>query len=248
MNPNATGGNLTRRLVEALGGSIVGGRYGADTPFPIEAEIGSQFNASRSVVREAVKMLTAKGLLSSRPRRGTVVEPETRWNLLDPDVLRWLLERKFSYELLTEFSQMRMAVEPTAAALAAQRRNGAEIEAIRAALLRMEAAQHGQDDPLGSDIAFHVAVLQASGNRFYRQLRDMIDTALRFSIRVTNASKGVSVGSVTDHAKVLHAIEAGDPEAAQAAMRALLEEAIDLIAAAREEATSADAPGTAMIG
>ena len=235
MSRPAHADNLTRRVVEALGQAIVTGTWDAAGAFPIEAELCARFGVSRSVVREAVKMLTAKGLLSARPRRGTVVEPEPHWNLLDPDVLRWLLQRAPSPELLAEFTQMRLGIEPQAAALAAQAvgRGQAEmLPPIRAALARMRAAGTGDDDPLASDIAFHVAILHASGNRFLVQLRELVDTALRISIRMTNARKGVALASVDDHARVLHAIEAGDPVAAAAAMRALLGEALDLIEAA----------------
>ena len=235
MSRPAHADNLTRRVVEALGQAIVTGGWDAAGAFPIEAELCARFGVSRSVVREAVKMLTAKGLLSARPRRGTVVEPEPHWNLLDPDVLRWLLERAPSPALLAEFTQMRLGIEPQAAALAAQAvgRGQAEmLPPIRAALARMRAAGTGDDDPLASDIAFHVAILHASGNRFLVQLRELVDTALRISIRMTNARKGVALASVDDHARVLHAIEAGDPVAAAAAMRALLGEALDLIEAA----------------
>ena len=235
MSRPAYADNLTRRVVEALGQAIVTGGWDAAGAFPIEAELCARFGVSRSVVREAVKMLTAKGLLSARPRRGTVVEPEPHWNLLDPDVLRWLLERAPSPGLLAEFTQMRLGIEPQAAALAAQavgRGQAGMLLPIREALARMQAAGAGQDDPLASDIAFHVAILHASGNRFLVQLRELVDTALRISIRMTNARKGVALASVDDHARVLHAIEAGDPVAAAAAMRALLGEALDLIEAA----------------
>ena len=228
--------NLTRRVVEALGQAIVTGTWQATGAFPIEAELCARFGVSRSVVREAVKMLTAKGLLSARPRRGTVVEPEPHWNLLDPDVLRWLLQRAPSPELLAEFTQMRLGIEPQAAALAAQavgRGQAGMLLPIREALARMQAAGAGQDDPLASDIAFHVAILHASGNRFLVQLRELVDTALRISIRMTNARKGVALASVDDHARVLRAIEAADAPAAAAAMRELLGEALELIQAER---------------
>ena len=236
MSRPAHADNLTRRVVEALGQAIVTGTWQATGAFPIEAELCARFGVSRSVVREAVKMLTAKGLLSARPRRGTVVEPEPHWNLLDPDVLRWLLERAPSPALLAEFTQMRLGIEPQAAALAAQAvgRGQAEmLPPIRAALARMRAAGTGDDDPLASDIAFHVAILHASGNRFLVQLRELVDTALRISIRLTNARKGVSLASVDDHARVLRAIEAADAPAAAAAMRELLGEALELIQAER---------------
>jgi DNA-binding FadR family transcriptional regulator len=221
--------NRTKRIVEDLGIAIVTGHYSESNSFPVEADLCKQYGVSRSILREAVKMLTAKGLLSARPRQGTWVQPEENWNLLDRDVLRWLLERKLSLSLLTEFTQMRLAVEPTAAALAAQTADDKDIAAIYAAVDRMAASEQGRDDPLGSDIAFHVSILWASGNRFYFQLCDLIDTALKFSIRTTNAYKGVQQASVADHRKVADAIAARDAKAAETAMRAMMQEALDLI-------------------
>jgi DNA-binding FadR family transcriptional regulator len=231
----AGGANLTFRVMEDLGVAIVTGRYSEDNPFPIEAMLCEQYGVSRSVLREAVKMLTAKGLLGARPRHGTWVQPEHGWNFLDPDVLRWLLERKLSFQLLAEFTQMRMAVEPVAAAMAATAAGRDEIASIMSAINRMIAAENGDDDPLTSDIAFHVAVMRASGNRFYAQLCDMIDTAARFSIRATNYFKGVAQASAADHKKVADAIVIGDAKAAETAMRFLMQEALDLIAFAKTQ-------------
>jgi DNA-binding FadR family transcriptional regulator len=232
LKPRRAGRNLTSSIVDDLGAAIVTGAY-ADTPFPVEAELCARYKASRSVLREAVKMLTAKGLLSAKPRQGTRVVPEAQWNLFDPDVLRWLLERKFSLDLLIEFTDMRLAIEPAAAALAALHATRLELAQIMAMIDRMRAADLGQDDPLESDIAFHVAVLQASGNRFYRQMREFVATALRSSIRITNRYKGVRLASVADHKKVADAILAGDADVASTAMRTLLEEARALIEKAR---------------
>ncbi len=232
----ADGQNLTYRIVQALGIAIVSGTYTVKNPFPIEADLCKQYGASRSVLREAVKMLTAKGLLSARPRQGTWVQPEDNWNLLDPDVLRWLLERKISFSLLREFAQVRLAVEPKAAALAAVVATPEKKAAINAAIARMAAADEGEDDPLPSDIAFHVAVLRASGNRFYSQLSGVTETALRFSIRMQNRFKGVRRASVPDHKKISDAILAGDSESAENAMRELILEALNLIEKAESEA------------
>ncbi|GAA0533780.1 DNA-binding FadR family transcriptional regulator [Rhizomicrobium palustre] len=229
------GSNLTFRIMEDLGIAIVTGHYSEKNPFPIEASLCEKYSVSRSVLREAVKMLTAKGLLSARPRHGTWVQPEQNWNFFDPDVLRWLLERKLSYSLLIEFTQMRMAVEPFAAATAAQTAGAREVAPILHALSRMTAAEQGDDDPLTSDIAFHVAVMKASGNRFYEQLCDMIDTALRISIRMTNQLKGVRQASVADHKKVADAIIAHDPATAQQAMQVMLDEAMELIVNAQRQ-------------
>ena len=232
------GQNLTYRIVQDLGIAIVSGKYTVKNPFPVEAELCEQYGASRSVLREAVKMLTAKGLLSARPRQGTWVQAEENWNLLDPDVLRWLLERKLSFPLLREFAQVRLAVEPKAAALAVGLVSRQAGQALPDFLLieRMAAADRGEDDSLESDIAFHVAILTASGNRFYTQLRKLTETALRFSIRMTNRYKGVHRASVQDHKKISDAVLAGDAALAEAAMQYLIQEALDLINKAEDTA------------
>lgn len=221
------GRNLTYGLLDSLGRAIVTGRYEQEV-FPTEAELAKQHGVSRSVTREAVKMLTAKGLLSARPRQGTVVQPSQNWNLFDTDVLRWLLERKFSVDLLRQFNELRVAIEPEAAALAARVATADDLHAISAGLDRMAAAERGEDDPLDADIAFHVAILRASENPFYAQFRDVVSTALRTSIRYTNRIKG-RTANLGDHAAVRDAIAARDPERARMAMRALIGDVLDLI-------------------
>jgi DNA-binding FadR family transcriptional regulator len=228
------GRNLTYGLLDALGRSIVVGKYDTQ-PFPTEAELARQHGVSRSVTREAVKMLTTKGLLSARPRQGTIVQPGTSWNLFDPDVLRWLLERKFSVELLRHFNQLRVAIEPEAAALAASHANPADLEAIKRGLDRMVAAEEGMDNTLDADVAFHVAILLASKNPFYAQFRDVVTTALHSSIQFTNRIKGRSA-SVADHAAVSDAIIRGHAEGAYVAMRKIVNDVLDLIDTAEPEA------------
>ncbi len=234
----ADGQNLTYRIVQALGVAIVSGVYSIKNPFPIEADLCKQYGASRSVLREAVKMLTAKGLLSARPRQGTWVQPEENWNLLDPDVLRWMLERKITFSLLREFAQVRLAVEPKAAALAATVATSDMKSAIRTAVERMAQADKDEDDPLPSDIAFHIAVLRASGNRFFAQLSGVTESTLRFSIRMQNRYKGVRRASVPDHKRISDAILAGNAVVAEEATRALIQEALDLINKADAEGRS----------
>ncbi|MDB5672073.1 MAG: FadR family transcriptional regulator [Alphaproteobacteria bacterium] len=222
------GRNLTFAMLDALGRAIVTGEYDGER-FPTEAELATEHLVSRSVTREAVKMLTAKGLLTARPRKGTTVQPASAWNLFDPDVLRWLLERKFSLDLLREFTELRIAIEPAAAALAARNADSRAIAAVQAGFERMEAAEAGTDDPLDSDIAFHIAVLNASGNAFYRQFRDVVATALQKSIRFTNRFNG-RTASLPHHQAVLSAIEARDDAAAAAAMTVIIADVRDLIA------------------
>ncbi|WP_375290310.1 FadR/GntR family transcriptional regulator [Qipengyuania sp.] len=229
----ALGRNLTYGLLDNLGRAIVTGQF-EKQPFPTEAELAKYHQVSRSVTREAVKMLTAKGLLSARPRQGTIVQPTASWNLFDTDVLRWLLERQFSVELLKHFNQLRVAIEPEAAALAARFGDEEELQRISDGLDRMVAAEQGLDDTLQADIAFHVAILRASRNPFYVQFRDVVATALRTSIRFTNRVKGRSA-SVSDHAAVRDAIIARNEDAARATMRNLIGDVLDLIDTANPE-------------
>lgn len=220
------GRNLTHGLLDTLGRAIVSGQF-AERAFPSEADLVKEYGISRSITREAVKMLTAKGLVGARPKRGTFALPEEAWSLFDPDVLRWLLDRKASRDLLRQFNELRIAVEPQAAALAAQRATPVQIEAIKAALLRMERAELGEDDTLEADIAFHIATLRASNNPFFAQFRDLVTTALRTSIRLTNRLAG-RTANIAEHAAVHAAIAARRPDEASAAMTRLIDGVLHL--------------------
>jgi len=225
--------NITQSIVQDLGVAIVTGKY-TEANFPTESTLCDEYRAARTVLREAVKMLSSKGLLISRQRKGTVVAPEDHWNLFDPDVMRWLLQRRLSLDLLIDVTQIRLGVEPVAAGLAARNATDEGREDISRAVLRMMAAEEGDDDPLTSDMSFHVAVLQASGNRFCRQLHEMIETALRFSIRLTNSLKGVQLASIADHKAVADAILARDSAGAETAMREMIQGTLDLLLMLRE--------------
>ncbi|MGC1300973.1 MAG: FCD domain-containing protein [Caulobacteraceae bacterium] len=230
--------NISQAVADDLGIAIVTGRIARDAPFPTEIDLCEHYGASRTVLREAIKMLIAKGLLVVRPRLGARIRPERDWNLLDPEVLQWLLERAFSYRLLVEFTEIRLSVEPGAAALAATAADPADRQRIAEAIEGMFAAERGEADPLETDIALHVAILNASGNRFYIQLRDMIEAALRFSIRRTHDFKGLMTTAL-DHKRIADAVLAGDPEAAAEGMRALILEALHLIRRAEAEENAA---------
>ena len=123
---------LTRELVETIGAKIVRGDSPPGGNLAIEAELAKQYETSRTVIREAIKMLTAKGLVGSRPRRGTYVEPEAKWNILDPDVLRWILQRRFSFSLMRDFLIAREGIEPKAASAAAKLQDRAAIAEVDA--------------------------------------------------------------------------------------------------------------------
>ena len=220
--------NLSQRMVQELGRTIICGEF-IDDSLPTEAELCEQFGVSRSAVREAVKMLSAKGLITSKPRQGIRIQPEDQWNIFDPDLLRWMLESKPSLHVLKEFLQVRIAIEPEAAALAARYGDPSKLEAIEKTLDGMRKAEANSKEDLEADIAFHVSILYASNNRFYIRLRDFISTALRVSISHTNPIKGNHEGVVEDHSKVFNAIKNRNPERARQAMLALIDEALNFI-------------------
>jgi DNA-binding FadR family transcriptional regulator len=221
--------NLTHQLTHDLGMAIVQGVYPVGQGLPSEADLCLQYDVSRSATREAVKMLSAKGLISSRPKQCIRVLPESNWNMFDTDVLRWILSSKPSLSLLKEFTQVRVALEPQAAALASVTASYAQLEDIDKALARMVDADQGLDDPLEADIAFHTSILIASNNRFFVQLTEFISTALRVSIRYTNRIKGVPGADVKKHADILDSIKSRNPEKAKLAVVTILEEALELI-------------------
>jgi len=229
MFQNSSPNNLTHQLVQELGKAIVSERYMIDQGFPSEAELCEQYQISRTATREAVKMLAAKGLLISRPRKGIMVQRREHWNLFDPDMLSWILSSTPSLETLRDFLQLRMAIEPEAAALAARNATKEDLQAIATALEQMLQAESGLADPLQTDIDFHVAILSASKNPFFMQLRNFIETALRVSIRFTNYFKGVDTASYQDHQKIYAAIAAGDSQAAREHSRQMETEALQLI-------------------
>jgi DNA-binding FadR family transcriptional regulator len=213
------GRNLTYGLLELLGRGIVTGQY--DQDFPTEGELAKQFGVSRSVTREAVKMLSAKGLVDGRPKTGTYVLPDKSWNLFDTDVLRWHVDRAPPLRLLLEFNELRRAIEPEAAELAAMRAVPEEIARIGAALEHMRSADRGQEDPIEAEVAFHLALLDASRNPFFRQFRAILAAVLPASVRfVHRVSKRPP--DIVGHAVVYEAIAAYEPDAARKAMRQLL--------------------------
>lgn len=221
--------NLTQQLTHKLGEAIVKGDYPIGSRMPSEALLCEQFRISRSATREAVKMLSAKGLISSRPKQGITVNPEIQWNLFDSDVLDWILKSKPSLNLLKEFTQVRFAIEPIAAKLAAENATPIQIKKIEEALHSISEAQEGLEDQLDAHINFLNMLLIASGNRFFIQLTQFVNAALRVSIRYTNNVKGVSNTDVTFHNKVFNAIKNGDATTAEKLITDILADALKLI-------------------
>lgn len=207
-------------MVQALGAAIVRGEIASGTVLPPEHDLAERYGAGRSVVREAVKILTAKGLLSVRPRHGTQVRPLHEWTLLDPDVLGWMRsEDGLDRNLLLALEETRAIIEPEAAALAAVRATPDDLARIRAALTAMEADQNAPQAAIAADKRFHLAILDATNNPILRSFRGAIEAILSAMFDFT---VDVFAGNLANHAAVLDAIAAGDADRAREAMRQVL--------------------------
>lgn len=207
-------------VVHELGLRIVSGQIAEGEVLPIETQLGAEFEVSRTALREGIKVLTAKGLLVSRTRTGTRVRPRSDWNMLDPDVLAWRLETHHDAEFAQDLYDFRMAIEPMAASLAAERASDEQIEEMKAALADMRAAGLDSKAFIEPDLRFHQTLLTACRNDLLASLSALIETALSFSF---NQSDLVMTEKIADvHDDVFFAIRDRDAQAAHAAMVTLI--------------------------
>ncbi len=224
---------LRRRLYEdvvnEIGLRIISGAYQAGDILPSEENLVEEFGVSRTVVREAVKVLTEKGLLQPRPKLGTAIYPRNQWNLLDSDVLNWELQAGQQELLLNKVTEARRIIEPEAAALAAQRASDGQIaQMIKSFDEMVYAAEHFEShaqDYIDSDMVFHAVILNACGNELLEQMANMMRNALVASRQVTTAIPGKAAAAIPAHRAVLHAIQQRDSEAAYRTMQALIDRA-----------------------
>jgi GntR family transcriptional regulator, galactonate operon transcriptional repressor len=207
-------------VVTTLGSAIARGEPGAGCFLPREAELEARLGASRGVVREAVKILAAKGLVSVGPRHGTRVRPLREWNFLDRDVLAWVGAGPMARELLRALEEARRVVEPAAAALAAQRATPAERAGLRVAYAAMVATQDEPAAATEADKAFHIAILEATHNPVLGSFRGGLEAILDavFAVAIPALAPNLS-----NHEAVLEAIERFDPAEARTAMERLLD-------------------------
>jgi DNA-binding FadR family transcriptional regulator len=201
----------------------VGGVFPAGSLLPHEGEICARFDVSRTALREAYSVLTAKGLIVARPRIGTRVRPKADWNMLDPEVLAWHLRAVPTEEFVSELHALRQMVEPGAAALAARDPSPETIERITAAYDAMERFKDGDGDLIDADLQFHLAILEATGNHFIRALGGLIHAALLSIFRLSwEGAARMRDGRLRQHRAVFEAIRDRKPELAQQRMMTLL--------------------------
>lgn len=217
--------NMSRNLAHTLGVAIASGKFPEGTKLPHEPDLAAMHSVSRTVVREAVRYLVAKGMVEVKPRAGTRVLPRTSWNLLDEDVVVWTFEAGISIGDFADLNEVRSVFEPIASEIAA-RRGSLEAKAkISKAYQDMEAAVGIPNEFVFADAQFHIEILQATENQYLCALRNILYAGLLSSIHKTNSNEEMNRKSLPLHKKVEEAIVAGDTSAARNAMSDLLSDA-----------------------
>lgn len=224
-----SGRGLHGQVVHELGARILSGRIASGQTIDLMA-MESDLGVSRTVLREALKVLGAKGLVGARQKRGTFVTPKEDWNMLDADVIGWQVADEPTEVMLEQLAELRWIIEPAAASLAALRRDAADLDGLLDALDGMRVP-----DPaavVAADLAFHSALLKATHNPLLGGLDNVIEQGLRLRDVLVH-SHPASADPVPVHRAVLQAVRDADPSAADAAMRALLTQAGDDFTALR---------------
>lgn len=204
-----------------LGSAILRGDYAPAQVLPREAELMETFDVSRTVLREALRTLTSKGLVESRPRVGTRVRPREAWNLLDPDVLDWYARVAPPLAFALKLQAMREMIEPFAAGAAASAHDDEALAALRAAHDAMAAA-HNVDEWVRADLRFHLAVLAACRNELLVPLGALIARTLEGQLRLNAKRAEVFNAALPGHTAVFNAIVRRDATRATSAMAELL--------------------------
>jgi DNA-binding FadR family transcriptional regulator len=222
-----------------VGRRIVAGEYKPGDTLPTEPRIQEEFGVSRTAVREAIRLLSAKGLTVSRPKIGTRVRPLADWNMLDPDVLRWQVEQQPSEAFIHSLFEMREIIEPAAAARAAERGTEAEFAALGAAMEGIQREARGSAALIQADIAFHMALLEASHNPMLRSVGAMIQSALSITFSL-GWRTAMGDDAVLQHKAIYDAVRQRQSDEAFLAMRRLLRnskgDVFDAIWVSRSEA------------
>ena len=220
----SNGSRVHDSLVNVLGRRILGGEHRPGDMLPREDELCLTFGVSRTSLREAVKVLSAKGLIEARRRVGVRVRPRDDWNLLDPVVLSWHPDIQHDEELMAGLIEARRIFEPAAAELAARRASASDLAAIETAFDAMTSAVPDHFDAYcKADLAFHRAVIRASHNVVLKGMAGLMEAALNASLSVTNTFMERQALALAVHGRVLDAVRLRDTAGARQAMERLLD-------------------------
>ena len=218
-----TGRGVHYQVVQGIGARIVTGQYAPGDVLDLRA-LGEELDVSLTVLREALKVLTGKGLVDARQKRGTFVRPRSAWDLLDADVIDWRIGGGDAERVLRDLADLRSVIEPAAAHRAALRRTDADLEALHAALAAMTAAGDDAAAAAEADAAFHRALLTATGNELFARMDLLLEPGLRARDRLVHAHAGAD-DPVPSHRAVLDDVRDGDAPRAELAMLDLLAKA-----------------------
>jgi DNA-binding FadR family transcriptional regulator len=225
----------TSRVVNELGLGIVTGQLPEGSLLPGDQELLTKYRVSRTVLREALKTLSAKGLVQARARVGTRVQPRSAWNLFDPDVLMWYAEAGFRPEFLAHLAEIRMALEPEAAALAALRCTPDSLDKINGWVEWMARPQISLEEFVKADLGFHLAVADAAANPFFISISTLIEVVLVAMLTISSPAEDPErlAESVEQHRLIAKAIADRDPAEAHRAMRAVIDNGVDAVRRAK---------------
>lgn len=213
------------RVVDQLGLTIVSGTLAVGETLPGDNELEEQFDVSRSVLREAMKTLTAKGLVVAKSRVGTRVTEKCHWNLLDEDVLRWHFRAGVDKDFLNHLYNVRLVLEPAAAALAASNASAEDCEELRGYAQALGATELSYREQVDADLKFHVLLFVIGGNPFIESMVGFIRTSLdgAFTVAYSEQNHHPRDGIARSHLAIVDAIENGDAAGASEAMRRVIE-------------------------
>jgi DNA-binding FadR family transcriptional regulator len=225
-------------IAKVLGSEILAGVHKAGSKMPPEQELLARFEVSRTVLREVLKTLAAKGLVVSKVRVGTHVLDHIYWNYFDADVLAWKVDLGLDPDFSAALAEVRRAFEPAAARLAADRRTPEEIATLRDCVAQMDRSRLSRQGFAEADLAFHLAVGVASGNPLFRSIAAAIEAALfaAFSLSSPVESPQRHRQVVDAHRAIVDAIEARDGDAAAKAMLATIDAGFERVAASAKRA------------
>lgn len=215
-------------VLRTLGLAIVSGEFAENALLPGDAELLRRLGVSRTVLREALKTLSAKGMVRAKAKTGTRVTDRRFWNLFDSDVLYWHVEAGVEASFLLHLAEMRLAFEPEAAALAAARRDEAQVAELRHWIDVMEASQASPTDFVDGDLRLHLTIAEASGNPLMRSISSVIEVALAMTFAISSPlpDTDLHTRTVARHRAVVDAIRLGDEDTARGAMRAVIKEGL----------------------
>lgn len=215
-------------VVEELGKAIVAGELSEGSILPGDQELMVRFDVSRTVLREAMKTLSAKRLIEAKARVGTRVRERDDWNMLDADVIDWRLREGIDAPFVTQLADMRQALEPAMAALAARYASNEEIVALYAITARFDDPAHTRESIAQVDLEFHLAVARMSRNPFMRSASSLIEAALAVAFQTSSPAlsfEGIARCAV-DHLKIAHAIASRNEDQARLTMQHVINEGL----------------------